>query len=176
VRVGIWVVEPPIGIEPMTYALREARDLTALALAAQMTRRIAPIALIALEFRGLRSTTRSTAQPSTVAGRRRTRAGLCDACSPGMNTGEGENKRPRTWPTFRCLSRVAMSGDDADSLFRWTSGPARARAAVDTVSVWRHGLHPCTGQRVQICGAPVCRWRVPELSRLRGLWENQHPM
>lgn len=132
------------------------------------------MALIALEFRGPRSTTRSTAQPSTVDGHRRIRAGLCDACSPGMNTGEGENKRPRTWPTFRCLSRVAMSGDDADSLFRWTSGPAHA--AVDTVSVLRHGLHPCTGQLSADLRCGGLQMWVPELSRLRSLWENQHPM
>ena len=30
--------------------------------------------------------------------------------------------------------------------------------------------------RVQICGAAVYRWWVPELSRLRGLWENPHPI
>lgn len=60
------------------------------------------------------------------------------------------------------------------SLVGWTSGPGRA--ALDAVSVLRHGLRPCTGQRVQICGAAVYGWWVPELSRLRGLWENQHPI
>ena len=40
--------EPPIGIEPMTYALREARDLPAHALAAPIAREIALMALTAL--------------------------------------------------------------------------------------------------------------------------------
>jgi hypothetical protein len=40
--------EPPIGIEPMTYALREARSLAAHALAAPIARHIAQIALTAL--------------------------------------------------------------------------------------------------------------------------------
>ena len=44
---------PPIGIEPMTYALREACSPASIARPAPMTRRIAPVALIALEFRGL---------------------------------------------------------------------------------------------------------------------------
>ena len=43
-----FVVEPPIGIEPMTYALRETRSLPAHALAAPITRKIARIALTAL--------------------------------------------------------------------------------------------------------------------------------
>ena len=42
------VSEPPIGIEPMTYALREARSLPSHALAAQMTAMIALTALAAL--------------------------------------------------------------------------------------------------------------------------------
>jgi hypothetical protein len=43
-------VEPPIGIEPMTYALRETRDLAAHALTAP----IAPVtALMALAALGL---------------------------------------------------------------------------------------------------------------------------
>jgi len=41
-------VEPPIGIEPMTYALREARDLAAYALAAPIAPIIALMALAAL--------------------------------------------------------------------------------------------------------------------------------
>jgi hypothetical protein len=45
--------EPPIGIEPMTYALREACADAAQALPAQTARRIAREALIPLEFRGL---------------------------------------------------------------------------------------------------------------------------
>ena len=45
-------VEPPIGIEPMTYALREAREYAAQPLPAQTTWRITLEALIALEFRG----------------------------------------------------------------------------------------------------------------------------
>ena len=43
--------EPPIGIEPMTYALREAREYAAAPLPAQTARRTAPEALIALGFR-----------------------------------------------------------------------------------------------------------------------------
>jgi hypothetical protein len=39
---------PPIGIEPMTYALREAGDLAAHALAAPIARKIALAALAAL--------------------------------------------------------------------------------------------------------------------------------
>jgi hypothetical protein len=59
---------------------------------------------------------------------------------------------PRTWPTFRCSSRVAMSGDDAAV---WSAGhPVRAvQPWTVSVSVLRHWLHPCTGQRVQISGA-----------------------
>ena len=41
-------VEPPIGIEPMTYALREARSLALHALAAPITQEIALAALAAL--------------------------------------------------------------------------------------------------------------------------------
>jgi len=40
--------EPPIGIEPMTYALREACSLALHALAAPITRKIALTALAAL--------------------------------------------------------------------------------------------------------------------------------
>ena len=46
------MVEPPIGIEPMTYALREAREHAAGALPAQTARRTAPEAPIALNFCG----------------------------------------------------------------------------------------------------------------------------
>src|SRR5512135_2208492 len=42
---GCGYAEPPIGIEPMTYALREARDLAAHALAAQTAPIIALMAL-----------------------------------------------------------------------------------------------------------------------------------
>jgi hypothetical protein len=45
--------EPPIGIEPMTYALREACALATQASPAQTARRVAREALIPLEFRGL---------------------------------------------------------------------------------------------------------------------------
>jgi len=41
-------VEPPIGIEPMTYALREARSRAARTLAAPIARIIALTALAAL--------------------------------------------------------------------------------------------------------------------------------
>ena len=44
--------EPPIGIEPMTYALREARDLAAHALAVPIARKIAQMALTALGLSG----------------------------------------------------------------------------------------------------------------------------
>ena len=44
--------EPPIGIEPMTYALRETRSLPAHALAAPMAREIALVALAALGLSG----------------------------------------------------------------------------------------------------------------------------
>ena len=44
--------EPPIGIEPMTYALRGARAPAAHALAAPMARAIAPAALVALGLSG----------------------------------------------------------------------------------------------------------------------------
>jgi len=42
------VLEPPIGIEPMTYALREARSLPMSALAALMESTIALTTLAAL--------------------------------------------------------------------------------------------------------------------------------
>jgi hypothetical protein len=45
-------VEPPIGIEPMTYALRGARDLAAHALAAPIAPIIALTALAALGLSG----------------------------------------------------------------------------------------------------------------------------
>jgi len=48
---GLWV-EPPIGIEPMTYALRGARALATHALAAPIARAIAPAALAALGLSG----------------------------------------------------------------------------------------------------------------------------
>jgi hypothetical protein len=44
--------EPPIGIEPMTYALREAREYATGPLPARTARRTAPEALVAQEFRG----------------------------------------------------------------------------------------------------------------------------
>jgi hypothetical protein len=61
----------------------------------------------------------------------------------------------RTWPTFRGLSRVAIARDAAGSRLDIRSG----RAALDTVSVWRHGLHLlCTGQPGAGLGAAVYRW------------------
>jgi hypothetical protein len=51
-RTWAFWVEPPIGIEPMTYALREAREHAAGALPAQTARRTAPEAPIALDFCG----------------------------------------------------------------------------------------------------------------------------
>ena len=45
-------LEPPIGIEPMTYALREARRRAAHALAALIARIIALMALAALGLSG----------------------------------------------------------------------------------------------------------------------------
>ena len=45
-------VEPPIGIEPMTYALREARSQATHALAAPMAPAIARMALAALGLSG----------------------------------------------------------------------------------------------------------------------------
>ena len=48
IRTWDCVVEPPIGIEPMTYALREARSLAAHALAAPISRETAQMALTAL--------------------------------------------------------------------------------------------------------------------------------
>jgi len=45
-----FVVEPPIGIEPMTYALREVRSLAPHALAAPIARAIALTAMAALEL------------------------------------------------------------------------------------------------------------------------------
>ena len=44
--------EPPIGIEPMTYALRVARSRAAYALAAPIARVMAPVALAALGLSG----------------------------------------------------------------------------------------------------------------------------
>jgi hypothetical protein len=49
---GGFRVEPPIGIEPMTYALRGARDLAAHALAAPIAPIIALTALAALGLSG----------------------------------------------------------------------------------------------------------------------------
>jgi hypothetical protein len=46
------MLEPPIGIEPMTYALREARSLAAHALPAPIAREIALTALTALGLSG----------------------------------------------------------------------------------------------------------------------------
>ena len=45
-------MEPPTGMEPMTYALREARDLAACALAAPIPPVIALAALVALGLSG----------------------------------------------------------------------------------------------------------------------------
>ena len=45
-------MEPPIGIEPMTYALREACSRAAHALAAPIARAIAQMAPAALELSG----------------------------------------------------------------------------------------------------------------------------
>jgi hypothetical protein len=52
VKCWAFELEPPIGIEPMTYALREAREYAAQPLPAQTARRIALHALVPLEFRG----------------------------------------------------------------------------------------------------------------------------
>jgi len=52
VRFSGFYLEPPIGIEPMTYALREARDLAAYALAAPIARLSARMALAALGLPG----------------------------------------------------------------------------------------------------------------------------
>ena len=66
--------EPPIGIEPMTYALRGARSPAADALAAPMPRAIAQMALSALGFCGdpfhdpFRGRSRHTRLPLAVAG------------------------------------------------------------------------------------------------------------
>lgn len=67
-----------------------------------------------------------------------------------------------------------MSGDDAAV---WSAGhPVRA------VQPWTLAVSCVTGCiRAQVSGCrspvpPVYRWWVPELSRLRGLWENQHPI
>jgi hypothetical protein len=84
-------------------------------------------------------------------------------------------RRPRTWPTFRCSSRVAMSGGDAglSGALDIRSGPCSP------------GHCQCLGSRAASahrsagCRSAVRRFtdgRVPELSRLRGLWENQHPI
>jgi hypothetical protein len=45
--------EPPIGIEPMTYALRGARSLALMPLPAQIAPRMAAMAPIALGFCGI---------------------------------------------------------------------------------------------------------------------------
>jgi hypothetical protein len=52
VRIILSSWEPPIGIEPMTYALRGARSPASHALAAPISRGIALIALAALELSG----------------------------------------------------------------------------------------------------------------------------
>ena len=49
---GFLLWEPPIGIEPMTYALREARAAPVHALAAPIARAIARMALTALGLSG----------------------------------------------------------------------------------------------------------------------------
>jgi hypothetical protein len=48
----VFVVEPPIGIEPMTYALRETWSLALDALAAPIAPKIARMALAALGLTG----------------------------------------------------------------------------------------------------------------------------
>jgi hypothetical protein len=52
VRIMLSSWEPPIGIEPMTYALRGTRDLAAYAPAAPIARAIAQMALAALGLSG----------------------------------------------------------------------------------------------------------------------------
>jgi hypothetical protein len=59
-------VEPPIGIEPMTYALREACFLPAHALPAPIAQIIALTALTTLGLSARRSTNRSTAAPRII--------------------------------------------------------------------------------------------------------------
>jgi hypothetical protein len=54
------VVEPPIGIEPMTYALREARDTAPGTLPAQIAALASRNALSAQSAPASRSTARST--------------------------------------------------------------------------------------------------------------------
>ena len=49
---GAFRVEPPIGIEPMTYALRGARAVAAHALAAPIARATARMALATLALSG----------------------------------------------------------------------------------------------------------------------------
>ena len=51
--------EPPVGIEPMTYALRGACSSAAHALAAPIARAIALMAFAARDYPATRSTTRS---------------------------------------------------------------------------------------------------------------------
>jgi hypothetical protein len=59
------VVEPPIGIEPMTYALREARQAAPEVLPAQMAALASRNAPRAQDVPDSRSTTRSTASASS---------------------------------------------------------------------------------------------------------------
>jgi hypothetical protein len=58
--------EPPIGIEPMTYALRETRSLAVDALAALIAREIALIALAALGLPGDPVHARGPASPAIL--------------------------------------------------------------------------------------------------------------
>ena len=60
-------MEPPIGIEPMTYALREARAAAAYALAAPIARAIARTALAALGLSGDPVHARDPASPHPAA-------------------------------------------------------------------------------------------------------------
>ena len=77
--------EPPIGIEPMTYALREACSLALMARPAQMTQSIAPTTLIALVFCGFSFHDPFHGLPSAGALRGR-RGGACRAPArlPGL--------------------------------------------------------------------------------------------
>ena len=84
-------------------------------------------------------------------------------------------RRPRTWPTFRCSSRVAMSGSDA-GLSGPLGHPVRAvqPGHCQCLASRAASVHRSAGCRSPV--PAVYRWWVPELSRLRGLWENQHPI
>jgi hypothetical protein len=100
--------------KPANGALREARFLAPMAQPAQTARRIAPEALIALEFPACRSTTRSTAAPRRpLVGHLRRRASAYLPSQPGL---------PRLvhstgfWPGGRCGLRGAGRGGLAAGL------------------------------------------------------------